>query len=145
MTRRLFIFLMAILSVGKAGLTAGTSSLVLTAKENGLENQTDFVSTGRIHGYLRLPGPAMGPHLLEGIWTSPAGKIIAHSRTTVNFDPPGRSTAYLWLDFPERAGVLGSVDPQLDQERLSYDGDWRLAVRWDEKPLILTGFHVHCE
>ena len=142
---RFLLSLMILLVAGETSLRpAGLPSLVLTAKENGLENQPEVVCSGRVHGYLRLAGPEVGPHLLESFWTSPAGKVVAHSRTSLTFDPPGRSTAYIWLDFPERSGGLGTVDPQLDQELLSYAGIWHVEARWDDKHLVQSTFKVRC-
>jgi hypothetical protein len=124
--------------------TAAKPSIVLTHVENGLEGQAEFVCSGKIHGYLRLPERAVGSHLLEGIWKGPGGRVFQHSRIPVNFDPPGRSTAYLWLAFPAGSS-FGRADPALDQERLSYNGAWHLDVRWDQKPLLRSTFTVYCQ
>jgi hypothetical protein len=120
-----------------------SAAVVLTAQENGTIPQTEFFCSGMIHGYIRLPKQEAGKHLLEGLWTLPNGKIIQHSRNAVDFPPPGRSTAYVWLKFPERSTL--SLNPSADQERLSYNGEWKLDVRWDEKPLLQSTFSVTCQ
>ena len=120
------------------------ASLVLTSVENGLKSQSEFVCSGKIHGYIRLPRKYEGKHLLEGLWTAPTGKMIDHSRTQVDFPPPGRSTAYVWLAFPTRA-ALGTLNPEADKERLSYNGPWQVEVRWDEQLLVRSSFTVHCQ
>jgi hypothetical protein len=119
------------------------ASIVLTAQDNGVVSQHDFVCYGKIHGYIRLPERASGEHILESRWHSPAGKIAADSRSTVDFRP-GRSTAYVWFSFPERSRLPGMPDPDLEQELLTYSGNWRVDVLWDEKPLIQSDFKVRC-
>ena len=140
------IYLCLPILVGRGAVWAKDSpaaSIVLTAQENGTQAQTDFVCTGKIHGYVRLPKPQSGPHLLEGLWSLPSGRVLLHSRNTVDFPPPGRSTAYVWLAFPERTAF--QLTPAADQERLSYNGPWQLDVRWDQRPLLHSTFTVHCQ
>jgi hypothetical protein len=121
----------------------GIASLVLTSQENGLENQTEFYCTGKIHGYIRLPGPISGKHTLEGVWTGADGKVKDQGRSTIDFPAPGESTAYIWLEFPSK-GFLGSLNPSGDLERLSYNGTWQVEARLDDKPLLSRKFTVHC-
>ena len=119
------------------------AAIVLTSKENGTLSQTDFFCSGKIHGYIRLPSRQEGKHSLEGIWTLPTGKVLQHSNNTVDFPPPGRTTAYIWLQFPARSTL--SINPAADQERLSYNGEWKVDVRWDDKPIIHSTFSVTCQ
>ncbi len=118
--------------------------LVLTSLENGTEPQDAFSCSGKIHGYLVLPTTAIGKHVLEGIWTKPDGTVASHSRSSLDFPAPGRSTAYVWFAFPERSLLPGVMDPAQDQERLSYSGQWRVDVRWDDQTLRQSTFTVHC-
>ena len=118
-------------------------ALVLTAQENGLAPQQEFRCQGKIYGYIRLPKLAHGEHILESRWRSPAGKIAADSRNTVEFKP-ARSTAYVWFAFPERSLMPGMPNPELEQEFLSYNGGWQVDILWDEKPLLQSNFQVHC-
>jgi hypothetical protein len=106
--------------------------------------QDTFSCSGTIHGYLVLPKTAVGKHTLEGVWTKPNGNIASHSSSELDFAPPGRSTAYVWFAFPERSMLPGAMDPTQDQERLSYNGQWRLDVRWDDQPLLQSTFTVRC-
>jgi len=121
---------------------AEQATIVLTSKENGLQTQQDFSCQGKIHGYIRFAHRQHGAHVLESRWINPSGKVAAQSRTNVDFHPV-RSTAYVWFAFPEHP-ILGAPDPALDQELLTYNGHWRLEVKWDEKHLILEPFNVHC-
>lgn len=123
---------------------AGTASIVLTSVENGSEAEQSFQCTGRIHGYIRLSQPTLGPHRLESRWLSPSGRLVAHSENSLDFKTP-HSTAYVWMDFPERrSGLLGTVDPELEQNQLSYSGTWTLQVLWDGKPQLMQSFEVRC-
>jgi hypothetical protein len=132
-----------------APLSAQTSpsleaaQLVLTSQENGLENQSEFYCTGRIHGYIRLPAPIIGKHHLEGVWTAADGKVKDHSRAAIDFAAPGESTAYIWLEFPTKS-FLGSLNPSGDMERLSYNGTWQVEARLDDQTLLTKKFTVHC-
>ena len=119
------------------------ASIVLTAVENGRELQEEFVCYGKIHGYIRLPQRESNGHSLASRWISPVGKVVADSQTTVDFKP-ARSTAYVWFAFPENANLLGSPDPDLEQDRMSYNGVWHLDVRWDETLLLQKTFNVRC-
>ena len=139
-----------ILLCGTAALPAQASEpketppvLVLTAVENGVEPQQNFTCYGKIHGYIRLPKRESDAHVLEGRWTSPAGKIAAESRTTVDLKP-ARSTAYVWFAFPESANILGTPDANLEQDRLSYNGRWQVEVLWDDHFLLKQDFNVRC-
>jgi len=120
------------------------AKLVLTSKENGVEEETEFFCAGTIHGYIRLPKRVVGSHLLEGKWILPNGAIAAESRDNVNFPPPGRSTAYLWFAFPERSAFPGALDPEADAKRSDYPGRWRVEVRWDEQLILKSTFTVTC-
>src|SRR5258708_5447897 len=73
--------------------------LLLTSEDNGIEAQESFTCSGIIHGYLTLPHAAIGKHTLEAIWIGPKGQVIQHSRDEINFAPPGRRTAMVWLKF----------------------------------------------
>jgi hypothetical protein len=118
--------------------------LVLTSEENGLENQSEFYCSGRIHGYLRLPGPVSGKHTLEGVWTAADGKVIDHSHVAIDFPPPGESMAYIWLEFPSKS-FLGNLNPTGDLERLSYNGTWQVEAKLDDQTLLTRKFSVHCD
>jgi len=124
--------------------TPARAKLVLTSKENSVEPETEFFCSGKIHGYIRLPERAEGPHLLEGNWILPNGKLEASSRIRVDFPAPGRSTAYIWFGFPERGGLQNSLNPEADAERLQYPGTWRVEVRWDQRMIISSTFTVTC-
>jgi hypothetical protein len=117
--------------------------MVLTAVENGLEAQENFTCYGKIHGYIRLPQRQSNAHVLESRWISPNGKVAADSRTKVDFKP-ARSTAYVWFAFPENSTMLGASDPELEQDRLTFNGTWHVEIRWDEQPLIKEEFKVRC-
>src|SRR5687768_11196502 len=95
-------FALACLLAAVAPVVAGNqpAQLVLTAKENG-ENQSEFMCTGKIHGYVVLPGRMTGKHRLEGIWTMPSGEIAERTRSEIDYAPPGKSTAYVWLAFDD--------------------------------------------
>ena len=105
--------------------------------------QSQFSCYGKIHTYIRLPRRETGAHTLESRWVTPTGKVAADSRNTVDFRPAA-STAYVWFAFPEGTGLPGLPNPQLDQERASFNGLWGLEVRWDEAPLFKTAFSVRC-
>jgi hypothetical protein len=117
-------------------------SIVLTASENGVESQKEFSCYGKVHGYVRLASPETGDHLLESRWTSPRGKIEADSSTPLHFNP-ARSTAYVWFAFPE-SPALGLSDPELEQDRLTFNGLWHLDLLWDGQTLLKTDFNVRC-
>jgi hypothetical protein len=136
------MILVGITSVARA--EASQASLVLSEHENGIEPQQEFFCDGKIHGYIRLPDPATGKHVLEGIWEAPDGREKAHSRSTVDFPPPGRSTAYIWFAFPPRPGLLNGPDPALDAERRDMAGSWQVSVRWDDQTLVQSSFTVVC-
>lgn len=119
-------------------------ALVLTAQENGTEPQSSFHCVGKIHGYLRLGKSQVGSHELYSRWISPAGKTVAESQVPLTFDPPGRSTAYIWFSFPDRSSLLRGPDPALDTELLTYNGSWRVEVSWDQKPLLQSSLLVRC-
>lgn len=119
------------------------ASLVLTTLENGIDSQSDFVCYGKIHGYIRLPKRESGKHVIESRWIAPDGKVAADSRNTVDFQP-ARSTAYVWLGFPESNALLGTPDADDEENRLNFKGVWRVEVRWDEQPLLQKTFNVRC-
>jgi len=119
-------------------------SLVLTAEENGTVPQDEFSCDGKIHGYLRLPRRQTGPHVLEARWIKPDGKVAAESHDPLTFEPPGRSTAYIWFTFPERAKSLSALDPKSDEDRLTFNGKWKVEVTWDHEPLVTSTFTVRC-
>jgi len=120
------------------------ASIVLTAIENSNEPQSEFECRGRLHGYVRLPVPFTGSHEIESRWVDPSGKVVAQGRNDLDFKTP-HSTAYVWMNFPERGNSLtGSLDPELDQVLASFNGRWRVDVLWDSKPLISHRFSVRC-
>ena len=139
----LWVFLLAAPGVRAEAEGQERASVVLTAQENRTVPQTEFSCYGKIHGYLRLPVTAVGKHLLEALWTLPNKTTAADSRNEVDFPSPGRSTAYVWFDFPE-APSIGTLDSNADGERLTYPGTWNLIVRWDDTPIIQSAFTVHC-
>ena len=125
------------------GASVTAPSIVLTSVENGVEPQDNFECHGTIHGYIRLARSQTATHILESHWISPRGKLIAEHRSDVAFDTP-RSTAYVWLAFPEAPSLIGSPDPELDSDRLTFNGRWHLEVIWDKQPLLKKEFSVHC-
>jgi len=138
----LFLLILCLRS-GYAKEPSTSPSIVLTAQENGLEPQTDFACYGKIHGYIRLAQRASGTHVLASRWISPQGKVVADSRIPVDFRP-ARSTAYVWFGFPEGSPLGATPDPQLEQDRLTFNGLWHLNVTWDDSPLLNTKFNVRC-
>jgi hypothetical protein len=90
----------------------------------------------------------VGKHQLEGIWIKPDGQISEHSKIPVEFPAPGRQTAYVWFQFQDKSdGLLGSVrerDSGQPQANNPFNGQWRLQVRWDDRPLIQKDFKVKC-
>lgn len=129
----------------EGGHAAIPATLLLTAQENSVLPQDEFSCNGTIHGYVIFPEKAVHHHLLEGIWTRPDGKIAAESKIPINFPPPGRRTAYVWLMFqPRSPGLLGGIDTSEDQNRLAYNGRWQVEIRWDQKPLLRKNFVVAC-
>lgn len=123
------------------------TKLVLTAQENGVEPQSLFTCQGRIHGYLTLPQKAIGPHRLEAKWFGPKKSLEHHTQVSVDFPPPGRQTAYVWLQFDEEGGLFRRpIDGTANwRDRERYHGAWQVEVFWDEAPLIKTPFQVRCE
>jgi len=119
------------------------ASIVLTAVENDVESQDDFTCYGKIHGYIRLARRESNAHVLESRWISPHGKVVADSRTSIDFKP-ARSTAYVWFAFPESANLLRAPDSELEQDRLTFNGLWHLEVVWDGQVLLKKEFNVHC-
>jgi hypothetical protein len=138
-----FLFFIASGSFPASADKTVAPAIVLTAQENGLENQTTFLCYGKIHGYIRLPSRQYGEHVLESRWRLPAGPIAADSRTTMNLVPEA-STTYIWFAFPERSNGLGSPDPALENDLLTFNGLWHLEVTWDDKPLPQSQFAVRC-
>lgn len=122
---------------------ASPAKLVLTSIENGTEPQSEFYCSGKIHGYIRLPERIVGPHVLEGTWVLPNGKPAAESRTRVDYPPTGRSTAYIWFEFPG-GGLLDGIQPDADAQRQQYPGLWRVEVRWDDQLVLRSSFTVLC-
>src|SRR5882672_9992203 len=110
------------LTASNVHASTGEAHLVLTSEENGTVPQENYECDGRIHGYLRLPERAAGTHVLESRWISPTGRVAADSLNPVTFDPPGRSTAYVWFSFPERRGPFRLFDSKSDEAKLSYNG-----------------------
>jgi hypothetical protein len=120
-------------------------AFVLTAQENGLDPQDSFSCSGTIHGYITFPKAEIGQHVLEGTWILPNGKVLEETEIPIDFPPPGRQIASLWLTFrPPSARIFGGVNPQADEERLAYNGRWRLEVRWDNQWLLSKNFNVRC-
>src|SRR5437764_1196280 len=96
--RRIAVIVVLFLcSTGALSAPARKASIVLTSQENRTVPQSEFLCAGEIHGYLVLPQRQEGMHRLEGIWKLPNGRIAEDARINLNFTPPGRSTAYLWL------------------------------------------------
>jgi hypothetical protein len=134
----------AVISLASARpVAASAASIVLTPKEHGSDLSEATSCSGRLHGYIRLPAPAEGTHTLQSRWISPTGTPAVVSRNTVDWRPP-RSTAYVWMDFPERPALQVGLDPELEQSLISYNGQWRLDVLWDDKPLLSRAFRVQC-
>jgi hypothetical protein len=133
-----------LLAVLNPSLSAASAQIVLTSKQNGLQSQSEFACSGFIHAYLTLPEKAVDQHVLEGVWIMPDGKVLQDNRIPVTFSSP-RRTAYLWLMFePPASGLLTTFNSQQDEERVAYNGQWQLKVKWDEKPLLEKSFTVHC-
>ncbi len=122
------------------------AKLVLTNKFNGLEPMTEFTCTDTIHGYVTLGDKAVGRHLLEGIWVMPNGTEVEHSKIYLDFPPPGRQTAYVWLSFQDRSsGTLGDLRTGSGLEENSpYHGTWTVLIRWNEQTLTGAKFKVKC-
>ncbi len=121
--------------------------LVLTSVMDGLQPEESFTCNGLIHGYITLPAPVTGEHRLEGIWKMPNGTVNQHSKISIEFPPPGRQTAYIWLHFEEESGgLMGELGPSSERQKANqiYGGEWQVEVRWDEKTLVTSPFKVKC-
>ena len=121
--------------------------LILTSQENGTEPQDTFSCSGTIYGYMTLPQAQSGKHTIEGIWVGPQGTVVQHSRDEINFPPPGRRTAAVWLRFTKEGRIWNplSVQNSSDQDRLLYDGPWKIEVRWDDRTFARSTFKIHCQ
>jgi hypothetical protein len=146
--RRLVLSGIGILALGgrAAAEIPQPQAMVLTSRENGTEPQTSFACSGKVFAYLTFPKAQTGKHVMEGIWVGPHGDVVRQSRDEVDFPPPGRRTAVLWLEF----GKAGSIwDPTSfggpdDADRRAYDGRWEIQVRWDDHEFARKPFTVSC-
>ena len=140
--------LFLLISAGAQALQLGKEpALVLTNKSNGLENTPEFSCSDRIHGYVTLPQPVVGRHVLEGVWIKPDGTEVEHSTNHLDFQPPGQQTAYVWLAFPDvSGGSLGDFRSPETQSaaKSTNDGQWHVKVLWDGQPLVESKFKVKC-
>lgn len=116
------------------------TKLVLSQKPFALESDPDFVCDGTVNGFLTLPQPVVGRHTIEGIWIRPDGTVQEHSQAPLEFSPPGRQTAKLWLSFSS-GGILSSTG---DEDTSGFNGDWTVLVKWDNQELIQEKFKVKC-
>ncbi len=131
----------------EANQFVGQPKMVLTNKVNGLEPVAEFSCSEKIHGYLTLPEKAIGSHTLEGVWIAPSGAEQEHSTNHLDFAPPGRQTAYVWLEFPDLSGgSLGDFRERDSgsQEKNQFAGLWQVKVYWDGQPLVESKFRVKC-
>ncbi len=143
----LFILSFMMLSVAARGEIPHPPALLLTSQENGIDPEDSFSCSGIIHGYLTLPQAAIGEHVLEAIWIGPKGQVIQHSRDEINFVPPGRRTATVWLKFSSEPGGIWNpftIQKPSDLDHVAYDGAWKIEVRWDERLFAQSAFQVHC-
>jgi hypothetical protein len=132
------------LALASPVLQAAQTKLVVTAQENGVEPQAEMDCRETLHGYITLPHSYQGAHQLEGLWILPNGEMAGHSESTVDFRPPGASTAHVWFTFPDRGSLLTPINPTSDAERLRYSGPWELRILWDRRPLTQSTFRIRC-
>lgn len=120
------------------------ANLVLTVRNFSLESDREFsCSGGQLNGFLMLPAPASGAHVLESIWIKPSGEIQEHARIPLDFPAPGRQTAHIWLNFGQQDGILSSLQSH-ESSIPDFNGVWRVEVFWDNQPLVQKQFPVKC-
>ncbi|MFN0118064.1 MAG: hypothetical protein ACKVQC_07235 [Elusimicrobiota bacterium] len=150
-TKTLFFFVMVSFLMVNEGIKAHQikrqPKLVLTNKFDGLEPVAEFSCSETIHGYITLPKRAVGKHTLEGKWINPNGIEEENFKNDIEFLPPGRQTAYVWLEFQDKSGgTLGDFRSRGDETDLNkpHNGEWQVKVLWNGQPLVESKFRVKC-
>jgi hypothetical protein len=121
--------------------------VILTTKDYAPTSDREFSCSDIIRGYITLARPEVGIHQLEATWILPSGEVEQHFSTSLNFPPPGRQTAMVWIQInSNQEGLLSSVQNRQDSPNTlnSLGGDWQLDIQWDGKPLHHTKFKVRC-
>lgn len=127
--------------------TPHSQAVMLTSHENGTEPQSGFPCAGTIYAYITFPEAEIGKHELEGIWTGPQGISVRRSLDEIDFPPPGKRTAVLWLEFPHEDPLWDplSLRGPDEADRRAYDGEWRVQIRWDGQDFARSDFTVRCQ
>jgi hypothetical protein len=120
-----------------------SAQILLTNRPNGLEPTETFACSDRVYAYVTLPTPQVGEHKLEGRWISPTGEVKEAVQKSMKLRAPGQQIVYVWLDFGEEGGLLGSVR-DANENPSAHDGKWKVQVLWDGKPAATSDFEVKC-
>jgi hypothetical protein len=75
--------------------------------------------------------------ILATVPMAPPARLKAHRPNALLYDNPDALPRVTWVG---RSRIIAG-----DQERLSYNGNWKLDVKWDEKPLLHSTFSVTCQ
>src|SRR5882672_10190011 len=131
---------------GSAGFNS-PANLILTTKDYALASDESFSCFGFINGFLTLPNRETGHHTMQTRWIMPNGTVKENVNISLDFDPPGRQTAHIWLQFREKGdGFLGSLSSLSGPSdgTSPYNGIWQVEVKWDDKPAVQSNFRVRC-
>ena len=123
-----------------------TPHIIITSQENGIVSENEFRCDGTIHIYITFPEAIEGKHLLEGVLKDSKGTPLEHTRVNLNYPPPGRRTATLWLQFDTKSdGLLGSVrSGDIKSKPNTYNGMWELEILFDGDVVGRSRFQVGC-
>lgn len=102
-----------------------------------------FDCAGFVFAKFALPPFSTGEHLIEGKWVRPDGFIQERSQLSVNADSAENQTAYLYLRFEDHG--MDTLDFGLNNfHSHPFNGNWRLEIQKDGKPVVAKSFQVKC-